>query len=79
MWHDGASFEFQRTSVGAQVSVGLWDEPKGGWPAELLGKAVVRVDECRPGVPHTHVASLLAGTLVLRLSRDCDDVLMEDG
>ena len=56
------SFDFEETTVGALVVVDCWDGN------ELLGKAVVSLNDCRFGVPHTHFVSMLSGgRLVVQL------------
>mmetsp|Transcript_4017 Transcript_4017/g.10446 ORF Transcript_4017/g.10446 Transcript_4017/m.10446 type:complete len:168 (+) Transcript_4017:71-574(+) len=57
------AFDFAGTSACAQVVVDVWDRPGDG-PADLLGKAVLDLSECRPGVPHTYFKHLLEGKLV---------------
>jgi Ca2+-dependent lipid-binding protein len=61
VWQE--AFDFDATSACAQVVVDVWDQPKDS-PAELLGKAVLSLGECRPGVPHTYFKHLLEGKLV---------------
>ena len=48
----------------------MWDRPAPAAPPDLLGKAVLNLSECRPGVPHTYFKHLLEGKLVLRLLFD---------
>jgi len=57
--------------------VDVWDQPAEG-PADLLGKAVLSLSECRVGVPHTYFKHLLEGKLVLRLLFDLDDLPSEE-
>ena len=59
----GQAFDFEGTSACAQVVVDVWDRPAEG-PADLLGKAVLSLSECRVGVPHTYFKHLLEGKLV---------------
>ena len=63
------AFDFESTSACAQVVVDVWDRPTDG-SADLLGKAVLALAECRPGVPHTYFKHLLEGKLVVRLLFD---------
>ena len=60
------SFEFDSTSACAQVVVDVWDHRREG-PSDLLGKIVLGLTECRPGIPHTHFKHLLKGKLVCPL------------
>ena len=48
----------------AQVVVDVWDCSSQGGRPDLLGKAVMSVSECRPGVPHTFFKNMLRGKLV---------------
>lgn len=59
----GEAFDFDAASACAQVVVDVWDRPGAG-PADLLGKAVLNLNECRPGVPHTYFKHLLEGKVV---------------
>eukprot|EP00967_Tisochrysis_lutea_P135929 scaffold241832_cov29-Tisochrysis_lutea.AAC.5 len=61
------AFDFGQASLNGQVVVDLWDSPDSSAPAELLGKAVVSVSECRLGVPHTMIKHMLQGQLVRML------------
>jgi len=74
VWQE--AFDFDATSACAQVVVDVWDRPSSG-PAELLGKAVLSLSDCRPGVPHTYFKHLLEGKLVLRLLFDTADLPSE--
>ena len=58
------AFDFEDTQACAQVVVDVWDRPLPGSPPDLLGKAVLNLSECRPGVPHTYFKHLLEGKLV---------------
>lgn len=69
----GDAFDFDGTSACAQVVVEAWDQPSDG-PADLLGKALLSVSECRAGVPHTYFKHLLEGKLVLRVLFDFDEL-----
>ena len=40
----------------------------------MLGKAVVDVTDCRPGVPHIYFKHLVEGKLELRLLFDFDEL-----
>jgi Ca2+-dependent lipid-binding protein len=71
------AFEFDATSAAAQVVIDVWDRPGSG-PANLLGKAVLSLGECRAGVPHTYFKHLLEGKLVLRLLFDFDELPSEE-
>ena len=62
-------FDFEATSACALVIVDVWDQPTTDAPADLLGKAVLSLAECRPGVPHTYFKHLLEGKLVRALGR----------
>ena len=74
----GIAFDFTSTSEEAQVVVDLWDT-RPSVPPELLGKAVLSVTDCRPGVPHLHVAPLmLGGQLSARLFFDYASELPSD-
>ena len=42
----GEAFDFEATSACAQVVVDVWDQPSSG-PAELLGKALLSIADCR--------------------------------
>ena len=75
------TFDFDRTSLDAQVVVDVLDDDGrggAGLPAELLGKAVVDVGTCKPGVPHLFITQLwlLGGTgqLALRLTFDYQEL-----
>ena len=63
-WNE--AFDFEATSACAQVVLDVWDRPATG-AAALLGKVVIGLSECRPGVPHTYFKHLLEGKLVLRV------------
>jgi hypothetical protein len=65
----GESFDFEGTSACAQVVIDVWDRPTEG-PADLLGKALLDLSDCRPGVPHTYFKHLLEGKVVLRVLFD---------
>lgn len=66
----GESFDFEGTSACAQVVVDVWDKPNDAQPADLLGKALLSLADCRPGVPHTYFKHLLEGKVVLRVLFD---------
>ena len=71
----GEAFDFEGTSAGALVVVDVWDPPTGGSPAELLGKAAVSVEDCRPGVAHLSLSKLLdGGQLALQVLFDEDRI-----
>ena len=71
----GEAFDFDAASACAQVVVDVWDAAgEAGGSAELLGKAVLSVGECRAGVPHTYFKHLLEGKVVLRLLFDFADL-----
>lgn len=72
----GEAFDFDSVSACAQVVVDVWDRPPGG-VADLLGKAVLSLDECRPGVPHSYFKHLLEGKLVLRVLFDFESLPSE--
>ena len=63
------AFDFDTISACAQIVVDVWDQPGDG-PAELLGKALLSLSDCRPGVPHTYFNHLLEGKVVLRVLFD---------
>ena len=63
------SFDLDDVGGSGQVVVDLWDAAAGA-EADLLGKAVISLDECRPGVPHTFFKNMLVGKLVFRLLFD---------
>ena len=67
------AFDFEGTSACAQVVVDVWDQPTDG-PADLLGKALLPLADCRAGVPHTYFKHLLEGKLVLRVLFDFDEL-----
>ena len=69
----GESFDFDGTSACAQVVVDVWDKPSEA-PADLLGKALLSLADCRAGVPHTYFKHLLEGKLVLRILFDFDEL-----
>lgn len=79
-WAAGAAVEFERASAEALLVVDVKDSvskaaPKHDGAAcisadEIVGKAVVSLSECRPGVPHVFIVPLLAGQLVLQLHFD---------
>jgi len=64
------AFDFEGTSACAQIVIDTWDRSSQGGPPDLLGKAVVSLSECRPGIPHTFFSNLLEGKLVVRLLFD---------
>ena len=64
-----AVLDFEDASASSQIIVDVWDDVPGGQP-ELLGKALLSLAECRPGVPHTYFKHLLEGKLVLRVLFD---------
>ena len=71
----GEAFDFPGVTAEATVVVDVWDPPSDdagvSSRAELLGKVVVSLSECRPGIPHMHVAPLLlCGHVVLRVLLD---------
>ena len=68
----GESFEFDGVSACSQIVIDVWDRPAGGGAADLLGKAVLGLEECRPGVPHTYFKHLLEGRIALRILFDFD-------
>uniref|UniRef100_A0A7S0Q0P8 C2 domain-containing protein n=1 Tax=Coccolithus braarudii TaxID=221442 RepID=A0A7S0Q0P8_9EUKA len=72
MW--GEAFDFALTSACAQVVVDVWDRADQNAPADLLGKTVVSVSGCRPGIPHTIFSHLLHGKLAVRLLFDFEDL-----
>ena len=47
---------------------------QGSGEPDLMGKAVVSLDECRPGVPHTFFKNMLVGKLVFRVLFDHGDL-----
>ena len=60
-------FDFDRTSIGAQVVVDVWDGGAGRSPGVPLGKLLLPLADCRAGVPHTVIKPLLdGGRLVVR-------------
>ena len=64
----GEAFDFERASARALVAVDVWDSAGADAAASLLGKAVLSLAECRPGVPHVVFHPLLeGGELVLRV------------
>ena len=65
----GAALDFEDASACAQIVIDVFDEARAG-PAELLGKALLNLSECRPGVPHTYFKHMLEGKLVLRVLFD---------
>ena len=69
----GEAFDFEDTSACAQVVVDVWDKPSDA-PADLLGKALLSLSDCRCGVPHTYFKHLLEGKLVLRVLFDFDQL-----
>ena len=74
----GEAFHFEATSACAQVVVDVWDRPSAAAPADLLGKAVLSLSECRPGVPHTYFKHLLEGKVVLRILFDFGELPSEE-
>ena len=69
----GEALDFEDTSACAQVVIDVWDQRKEG-AADLLGKALLSLTDCRAGVPHTYFKHLLEGKLVLRLLFDFADL-----
>ena len=67
-WNE--SFDLDEVGGSGQVVVDLWDAAEGAGEADLMGKAVVSLDECRPGVPHTFFKNMLVGKLTFRLLFD---------
>ena len=57
-----------------QVVVDLWDAADGSAEPDLMGKAVISLDECRPGVPHTFFKNMLVGKLAFRVLFDHGDL-----
>ena len=63
----GDEFVFARTSANAIVVVDVWDQSASA-AGELLGKGLIHVVDCRPGVPHTFWFNLLVdGNLIVRV------------
>ena len=58
-WNE--SFDLDEVGGSGQVVVDLWDAVEGSGEPDLMGKAVVSLDECRPGVPHTFFKNMLVG------------------
>jgi hypothetical protein len=73
------AFDFERASSGALVVVDLWDKLADG-RSELLGKALISLDDCRLGVPHLVLSKLaFGGTLAVRvLLVGSDELLPSD-
>jgi len=67
-WHE--VFEFDGVSGTGQVVVDLVDVADASGEADLVGKAVLTLDECRPGVPHTFFKNMLEGKLAFRVLFD---------
>ena len=68
VWEE--AFDFEGVSACSQIVVDVWDRPAAGAESNLLGKVVLELGECRPGVPHTYFKRLLEGNLVLRVLFD---------
>ena len=71
-WNE--SFDLDEVSGSGQVVVDLWDAADGSAEPDLMGKAVVSLDECRPGVPHTFFKNMLVGKLAFRVLFDHGDL-----
>ena len=71
-WNE--SFDLDEVGGSGQVVVDLWDAAEGSGEPDLMGKAVVSLDECRPGVPHTFFKNMLVGKLVFRVLFDHGDL-----
>ena len=67
-WNE--SFDLDEVGGSGQVVVDLWDAVEGSGEPDLMGKAVVSLDECRPGVPHTFFKNMLEGKLAFRVLFD---------
>ena len=77
----GVPFDFSETHEGALVVVDVWDAAGScpGLPAEILGKVVLNVSDCRRGVPHLYLSHLLlGGELAVRLLFDYETELPSD-
>ena len=70
----GESFDFETTSACGQVVVDVWDKPSETQPADMLGKALLSLCDCRPGVPHTYFKHLLVGKVVIRVLFDFEEL-----
>ena len=69
-WNESFDFDV-RTCALAQVVVDVWDRSAAaGGEDDLMGKAVISLSECRPGMPHTFFKNLLEGRLVFRVLFD---------
>ena len=71
-WNE--SFDLDEVSGSGQVVVDLWDAADGSAEPDLMGKAVISLDECRPGVPHTFFKNMLVGKLAFRVLFDHGDL-----
>ena len=61
----GEVFDFDHTNANAQIVIDCWDRPCDDVAPALLGKIVVPLTECSPGVPHTFFRHLLWGKMVI--------------
>lgn len=69
------AFDFDATSIEAQVVVDVYDGVAAGRPAAPLGKALLPLSECRLGVAHTLIKPMIdGGVLVVRILFDLTDL-----
>ena len=67
-WHE--VFDFEGVSGTGQVFIDMVDVADASGEADLVGKAVLTLDECQPGVPHTFFKNMLEGKLAFRVLFD---------
>ena len=63
-------FDFEGVSGTGQVVIDMVDVADASGEADLVGKAVLTLDECRLGVPHTFFKNMLEGKLAFRVLFD---------